>query len=100
MRSCARMEGRLHEDAESDTAEVSGLYVHPDGWGQGVGGTLLESVLERLRLDGFKAATLWVLAANERARRFYENRKWTADGAERVHPDRGAAELRYMIRLA
>jgi GNAT superfamily N-acetyltransferase len=88
------------EDAEPDTAEVSGLYVEPDVWGQGVGGTLLESVLERLRLGGVKSATLWVLAANDRARRFYEKRNWTLDGAERVHPERRAAELRYMIMLA
>jgi hypothetical protein len=32
--------------------------------------------------------------------RFYEKRNWTHDGAERVHPGRGAAEFRYMITLA
>jgi GNAT superfamily N-acetyltransferase len=88
------------QDAEAETAEVSGLYVDPDAWGQGIGGALLESVLDRLRVDGFKAATLWVLAANDGARRFYEKRSWTLDGAERVHPDRQAPELRYRTKLA
>jgi GNAT superfamily N-acetyltransferase len=87
------------EDAEADTAEISGLYVDPDAWGQGIGGALLESALGQLRCDGFKAATLWVLAANDRARRVCEERSWMRDGAERVHPDRGAAELRYMMSL-
>lgn len=88
------------EDSEPDTAELSGLYVDPDRWGQGVGGELLERALALLQRDGCKAATLWVLSANETARRFYQRRSWPHDGAERVHPDRQAAELRYGITLA
>jgi len=87
-------------DAAADTAEISGLYVDPDQWGQGVGEGLLEAALALLRRDGCKAATLWVLSANETARHFYEKRNWALDGAERVHPDRGVAELRYRITLA
>lgn len=88
------------EDAERDQAEVSGLYVSPEAWGQGIGADLLEGVLEKLRRDGFTTATLWVLAGNDRARGFYENRGWSRDGAERVHPERGAVELRYRTTLS
>ena len=87
------------EDAEADQAEVGGLYVEPDAWGRGIGGALLETLLEQLRADGFKSATLWVLAENSGARRFYERRGWALSGAERVHPDRGASELPYRIKL-
>jgi ribosomal protein S18 acetylase RimI-like enzyme len=88
------------EDAEADQAEVGGLYVEPDAWGRGIGGTLLDALLARLRADGFKSATLWVLVENAAARGFYEGRDWILDGAQRVDPDRGAPELRYRISLS
>ena len=85
------------DDAEADQAEVGGLYVEPEGWGRGTGGALLNALLERLRADGFRSATLWVLAENTSARRFYERRDWVLDGAERVDPVLRAAERRYSL---
>ena len=61
-------------DARLDQAEVAGLYVDPDAWGRGIGGALLGALLERLRAGGFTTATLWVLATNFPAWRFYEGR--------------------------
>ena len=52
-----------------------------------------------LRDDGYEAATLWVLAGNAPARSFYQAQGWTADGAERVDPERGALEVRYRLLL-
>jgi GNAT superfamily N-acetyltransferase len=87
------------EGADAGQIEVSALYVEPDTWGVGIGDALLRALLERLSLAGSKTATLWVLAGNTRARCFYDRRGWLPDGAERVHPDRGARELRYKITL-
>jgi RimJ/RimL family protein N-acetyltransferase len=39
-----------------------------------------------LRESGATRASLWCLADNARARRFYERRGWTLDGGERVAP--------------
>jgi L-amino acid N-acyltransferase YncA len=50
------------EDAEPDQAEVSGLYVAPEAWEQGIGEALLEALLDQLQGDRFKTATLCVLA--------------------------------------
>jgi ribosomal protein S18 acetylase RimI-like enzyme len=87
------------EDANGGEAEVRALYVDPYAWGRGIGSSLLGALLDRLRLDRFRSATLWVLADNSGARRFYEARGWALDGAERIHPDRGVAELRYRSTL-
>jgi GNAT superfamily N-acetyltransferase len=73
------------EDAAEGTGEVPAIYVEPSAMGKGVGRELLEEATAELRLAGFTRATLWVLEANERARRFYENEGWAWDGAVSTH---------------
>jgi GNAT superfamily N-acetyltransferase len=86
------------EDMDPEaTAEVTGLYVGPGRWRQGIGGALLTELLDRLRRDGFGSATLWVLAGNASARSFYEAAGWKLEGAERRHPERRALEVRYSL---
>jgi GNAT superfamily N-acetyltransferase len=75
------------------------LFVLPAEWGRGAGGTLHDEAVVLLRGHG-TAARLWVLEANERARRFYERRGWNDDGARSrsefpPHP----VELRYALDL-
>jgi ribosomal protein S18 acetylase RimI-like enzyme len=60
------------DDAAPDTGEIYALYVEPDRIGTGLGRTLLGHAEADLRARGCRAATLWALAANQRARRFYE----------------------------
>lgn len=88
------------DEATSNQAEIGGLYVEPEAWGQGIGGGLLQTLLDRLRSAALGRATLWVLIENASARRFYERRGWSPDGAERVDPHRRAPELRYRISLS
>ena len=61
--------------------EVYALYAHPEAWSTGTGALLLAAARERLRADGREQAVLWVLAANSRARRFYERQGLRATGA-------------------
>ncbi len=52
--------------------------------------------------QGYRRATLWVLEANQRARRFYEARGWTPDGTSKID-DRGSFQLhevRYSCALS
>ena len=46
-------------------------------------------------------ATLWVLTGNKRARRFYEQHGWTADGAQKTdwRGDVRLDEVRYRRTL-
>jgi GNAT superfamily N-acetyltransferase len=62
--------------------ELFALYVDPGRWSSGAGRALLaagEEELARLHAE----ATLWVLEANARARRFYERGGWELDDATR-----------------
>jgi len=86
---------------ERGIGEVYAIYVDPEDWSQGAGGALLEHAEQRLARD-FDEATLWVLAANARARRFYEHAGWSCDGANKVEERLGvrSEETRYRKRLS
>jgi GNAT superfamily N-acetyltransferase len=62
------------------------LYVSPESWGRGIGSTLHDHALDRLREGDVHEARLWTLAENRRARRFYEHRGWSPTGRTRVVP--------------
>lgn len=62
------------------TAMLGTLYALPSSWGTGTGRRLMIATQETLRQAGYQAATLWVLEANTRARRFYEAAGWRPDG--------------------
>jgi GNAT superfamily N-acetyltransferase len=66
------------------TGEVAAIYLHPDVWGQGLGRQLMAATLANLTAAGYRDATLWVLQDNARARRFYSQAGWTADGAAKT----------------
>jgi ribosomal protein S18 acetylase RimI-like enzyme len=83
-------------DAGERTGEVYAIYLEPDRVGTGLGRSLFEHALEDLRERGFAEATLWVLATNERARRFYEIAGWKPDGAETS--ERVDCEMRPTVR--
>jgi GNAT superfamily N-acetyltransferase len=67
-------------DVDTDL-ELKALYVRATLWGTGVGSALLrEAIADR-------AAYLWVLAANDRAIRFYERHGFALDGTEDEHDE-------------
>lgn len=55
------------------------FFVVPDEWGQGVAPAIHDEAVRLLDTMG-AGARLWVLEANERARRFYERNGWQPDG--------------------
>ncbi len=57
--------------APATTGEVWAIYVDPTRWSQGAGQLLWQHARARLLVQGKTAANLWVLAANQRAIRFY-----------------------------
>jgi GNAT superfamily N-acetyltransferase len=73
------------EDAATTTGEIPAIYVSPEVLGAGVGRDLFAAAIDGLREAGFSRATLWVLEANQRARRFYEKAGWTWDGTVSHH---------------
>ena len=64
----------------ADDAGLKELYVDPEYWGEGVGTALLERALEELH-SSIERVKLETLAANDRARRFYEARGFEQTGS-------------------
>jgi GNAT superfamily N-acetyltransferase len=89
------------DDADTTTGEVRLLHLHPSVWRRGGGSMLLRRACGSLRAGAFEDATLWVAAANNRARRFYQAQGWTPDGHEHLDGTEGRQRLqvRYRQRL-
>jgi GNAT superfamily N-acetyltransferase len=82
--------------ADRQVAELYALYVHPAWWSTGTGRALMDRVLAKVRMSGYTSITLWVLEANARARRFYQQAGFAPDGARHVLDDLGGVtEIRY-----
>lgn len=93
----------VERDIPPDTGELSSMYLLEEAAGRGIGAALMSRVLQDLRDRGFARAVLWVLATNDRARRFYEAMGWKHDGATKsdTHPfeEVELREVRYAIDL-
>jgi ribosomal protein S18 acetylase RimI-like enzyme len=87
--------------ASPATAEVFAIYLSREAAGQGIGRALFTHAVADLRQCGYEQTTLWVLASNQRARRFYEAAGWSPDGASKSEKRPGATlrEVRYHIAL-
>lgn len=84
----------------SQGGEIYAVYVDPQHWGEGAGGRLLTEAVIRLRQAELAPIRLWVLADNDRSRRFYEHHGFGFDGtSEPFVVDDGTAlnEVRYRL---
>ena len=78
---------------DAGVGEVATIYTLPEVWGTGVGRALMDAVLTAAAAARYREVTLWVRAANTRARRFYEAGGWRPDGAvdrDRIRYRRGS----------
>ena len=73
--------GPARDNDMDEILELYALYVRAWAWGSGVGHALFEIAV------GDRACYLWVLAANERAVRFYERQGFRQDGTEDEHDE-------------
>ncbi len=88
-------------DAPGETGELYAIYLERSAVGRGIGRRLLEQATVGLREQGFRAAILWVLESNDRARRLYEAAGWTPDGGTKSEPlgSTIVREVRYRVEL-
>ena len=97
-----RPDGRgLAAFAAFDVAWLRHLAVHPDHWGQGVATAAVDAALDAMRRHGTRAASLWVLEDNHRARRLYEHLGWSpTDEVQHAPWPPHPVEVRYTRPLA
>jgi GNAT superfamily N-acetyltransferase len=89
--------GQPHgEPPDHGRAELYAIYVVPDQWSTGVGRALMHGVLGLAAGAGYTDISLWVVEANERARRFYELAGFWLTGESLVLGHLGGVtEIRY-----
>jgi GNAT superfamily N-acetyltransferase len=77
--------------------EIFALYVDPGRWRSGAGRALLSASVSWLTRRRRDPVRLWVLTANDRARRFYEAGGFVADGEAQMFEIGGIElpEVRY-----
>ncbi len=83
-------------------AEIAALYVDPAAWDTGCGRALCSAAFAHLRqTNTAQTVFVWVLAANARARRFYQRNGFAPDDAEKAITLYGTtlAEVRYRQSL-
>ena len=80
-------------DAASGIGELQAIYVEPGSWSAGVGLRLWLRAMEDLFRDGYREVTLWVLAGNDRAIRFYLRAGFLRDPRVSQTLERGGVEL-------
>jgi len=68
------------EDCDRQVGEVWGIYLDPPCWRRGLGTAALAVAEDMLARDGCTRSVLWVFAANEAARGFYEANGYRPDG--------------------
>ncbi|MDQ8044136.1 MAG: GNAT family N-acetyltransferase [Solirubrobacteraceae bacterium] len=86
-------------DAPDGTGEIAALYVDPERWGGGIGAALMTQAVADLREAGCAAATLWVLAENAPAIRFYARFGFAPDGLGGPDPQTGRPKARLHATL-
>ena len=85
------------DDLPAGAGELLAIYLVPAHWGRGLGARLFGRAIADLGERDIDPVVLWVLAANERGRRFYESMGCQPDGARRPIDFDGTAveEIRF-----
>ncbi|BAU49643.1 GNAT family acetyltransferase [Sulfurifustis variabilis] len=90
------------KNAGSKAAEVWAIYVAPSHWSRGVGRLLWLHARERLAEQGYESVSVWVLAENTRAMKFYRAAGFVAEPTgqkEVMMAGKSLQELRYETAL-
>jgi ribosomal protein S18 acetylase RimI-like enzyme len=88
------------QDAPPARGEVWAIYVHPDAWSSGVGRRLLDATRERLVATAHDSVSLWVLAGNARAIRFYAAAGFAIEPATEKEFELGGVRVREVRMVA
>lgn len=87
------------EDAPASQGEIWAIYVKPASWSEGVGRRLWLQAQQRLVAEEYKSVSLWVIAGNKRAVRFYERAGFVVEPQSRKSLEISGTtveELRYV----
>lgn len=69
---------------KTEIAEIYAIYLAPHAYRQGYGSKLLNTSLGLIRQQSFKKVSLWVLAQNTAAQKFYQAHGFSATGKNKT----------------
>ena len=95
--------GRDEDAVVGESGEVMAIYVLAEHWHTGVGLALWQAGVQQLIAQDFQRLTLWVLAGNERAIRFYRRAGCVEEAGSERTLERGGVtlvEVRYHLPLS
>ncbi|MDD4773345.1 MAG: GNAT family N-acetyltransferase [Eubacteriales bacterium] len=72
-------------DADCETCELEGIYLHPDYYRMGIGTQAMDFAFDTARRWGKTVMTLWVFAENTNAIEFYEKCGFKSDGKTKTY---------------
>jgi GNAT superfamily N-acetyltransferase len=79
-RSSVGLVGCLRHEEFPDEPEVIGMWVHPDERGTGTADLLIGAAHRWAVAEDARSLGLWVVAGNQRARRFYQRHRYLPTG--------------------
>ncbi len=92
------MQGRTQDGAGppiDGLCHVSMIFAAPGRWGEGIGGQLVDAVLEEARSRGYDRVQLWTQTNNPRAQQLYEGRGFVHTGQQKKDDDLGELIMHY-----
>jgi ribosomal protein S18 acetylase RimI-like enzyme len=81
------MQGRDDDGAGPPRAglcHVAMVFVAPERWGAGIGGRIVDALVESARTRGYECAQLWTQDDNARAHRLYVGRGFLTSGRRKI----------------
>jgi ribosomal-protein-alanine N-acetyltransferase len=72
---------------------LNSLFVVPERWGEGIGGTILDAVLAEARRRHYSRIHLWTHEDNARSHRLYRSRGFSPTGRTNDGEGEWAREL-------
>ena len=81
------------KDSSQEVGEIAAIYVLCQYWRRGAGRALWDCALTEAQRRGFEVITLWALASNAGARRFYEAMGFSVDGATKTEKVSDGSEI-------
>ncbi|MCQ4924548.1 GNAT family N-acetyltransferase [Tissierella carlieri] len=79
---------------------IYSIYLLEEYWGKGLATKLMDEIINILKKEGCKRASLWVFESNIRARTFYEKHGFIFDGTKKYsHFSNKPIELRYILDI-
>lgn len=93
------VKGVINRQQRADAIEICEFYVEPFFLGQSIGTQLLDKTVQEARQQGKSSIYLWVIAENQKARKFYEAHGFSASGKTAVIEETDKLDMHYEMQV-